>query len=49
MYFVDWTLKILLNNNPGIVQLFQHWIDHYKATTTGTALKQQRKTPMLQQ
>ena len=42
MYFADWThglsWKQLLNNNPGIIHLLQHWRHHYRATTAGTAL-----------
>ena len=30
--------KQLLNNNPGIIHLLQHWRHHYQATTAGTAL-----------
>ena len=39
---LDWTRglswKQLLNNNPGIIHLLQHWRHHYRATTAGTAL-----------
>ena len=34
---LDWThglsWKQLLNNNPGIIHLLQHWRHHYRATT----------------
>ena len=39
---VDWihtlSWKQLLNNNPGIIHLLQHWRHHYRATTADTAL-----------
>ena len=38
----DWThalsWKQLLNNNPDIIYLLQHWRHHYRATTADTAL-----------
>ena len=38
----DWThalsWKQLLNNNPGIIHLLQHWRHHYRVTTANTAL-----------
>ena len=38
----DWThalsWKQLLNNNPGITHLLQHWRHHYRVTTADTAL-----------
>ena len=38
----DWThglsWKQLLNNNPGIIHLLQHWRHHYRTITIGTAL-----------
>ena len=38
----DWThalsWKQLLNNNPGIIHLLQHWRHHYRVTTADTAL-----------
>ena len=48
LYSTDWTgltdwtgglsWKQLLNNNPGIIHLLQHWRHHYRAITVGTAL-----------
>ena len=38
----DWihglSWKQILNNNPGIIHLLQHWRHHYRATTADTAL-----------
>ena len=38
----DWThamnRKQLLNNNPDIIHILQHWRHHYRATTADTAL-----------
>ena len=35
----DWTeLETVLNNNPGIIHLLQHWRHYYRAITAGTAL-----------
>ena len=44
---LDWTglsWKQLLNNNPGIIHLLQHWRLHYQATTAAAGSSLEIKT-----